>query len=255
MFSRKFVVSGLILLCIIVCGSFFWYQQHQKVTRESKTPTKQLTPQTQEDSTVQPESKNTPEHVVPADIPPLSDDAPNITSESEAMDVGAAQDASPLGAVSEAENDQEGRVSPLGLGPYPTEVPQELLRTVHCETVDNLWDRIAREAADDPEWALAEELAIRVRIKLWKQGVITRGSYRAKGHIVYPQIENVAYVEWAWKDGPDGKPQRYAADVYGPDIDEVRSYFDRGEVPPGWTVKSFEKDGIDAYEFLNLKRR
>ena len=70
-----------------------------------------------------------------------------------------------------------------------------------------------------------------------------------------PLSFNVAYVEWGFKEGPNGKSQRYAVRKKGPNIHKVSHYFDSGEVPPGWTVKSFEEGAIDPYKFLNLNKR
>ena len=162
----------------------------------------------------------------------------------------------PLAETPEAEDTKEVRVSVLGLGPYP-EVPDAFLASVGRETADDLWNWIERQVEEDgPDWAIPIELMTRVCIKLGKQGISANdGTFI--GEIFYPAIKNVAYVEWAWKDGPDRKPQRYATRIEGKrqDIEKVRHYFNRGEVPPGWTVKSFEEGGIDPYKFLNLKRR
>ncbi len=158
---------------------------------------------------------------------------------------------------SNIQKSQEVRSSLLGLGPYP-DVSDEVLEMLYFETVDDLWDKIESRVKEDEEWGLIHELMIRVRIKLWEQGIITRGAF-ATGNgwdiVVYPSIFNVAYVEWGFKEGPNGKSQRYAVRKKGPNIHKVSHYFDSGEVPPGWTVKSFEEGAIDPYKFLNLNKR
>ena len=37
-------------------------------------------------------------------------------------------------------------------------------------------------------------------------------------------------------------------------MNKVKHYFDRGSVPPGWEVKSYEEDALDPYVFLGLER-
>ena len=171
--------------------------------------------------------------------------------ETRATDDNGPEKVLPLTETPEAEDTKEVSVSVLGLGPYP-EVPDAFLASVGRETADDLSDWIERQAEKDGhEWATSLELMTRVCIKLGKQGISANDGTMMRG-IFYPTIKNVAYVEWAWKDGPDGKPQRYAARIERKrqDIEKVRHYFDRGEVPPGWTVKSFEEGALTPINFL-----
>ena len=137
------------------------------------------------------------------------------------------------------------RLSPFGLGIFP-EVPSDY-------PDPNVLERIER-AAHDPIGGKKLELLIRVRIKLWEQGTKTIGaSYAAGIDRIYPNIPNVAYVEWAYIDEPDGTRSRYAAVVSGGIGPEHEEYFDRGEVPPGVTVIPYDEAGIDPYTFLEFK--
>ena len=151
---------------------------------------------------------------------------------------------------------EEVRSSLLGFGPYPV-VSDDMLDMFFVDTVDDLWNLVESQIRKDKDTGLTWELMVRVRIKLWNQGVVTRGVHlKGEGDTfrMYPYIENMAYVEWASKIEPNGNSSRYAVRKEGPGIEEVSHYFDRGEVPPGWTVKSFEDGAIDPYKFLNLKR-
>lgn len=136
------------------------------------------------------------------------------------------------------------RVSPFGLGIFP-EIPTDY-------PDPTVWERI-ESAAHDPEGGKKLELLIRTRIKLWEQGTETIGaSYNDQTNLIYPNIPNVAYVEWAYIDEPDGTRSRYAAVVSGGIGPQYQEYFDRGEVPPGVTVRPYDEAGIDPYTFLDF---
>ena len=155
---------------------------------------------------------------------------------------------------------KNGRKSMLGLGPYP-QVSQAGLDMFFVATADDLWNGVEEVAKrKGSHLGLMEELKKRVRLKLLEQGIKTVGiSARSQNSDnrtirVYPLYPKVAYVRWKYKNDADGTPQRYAFNILGPaDMNKVKHYFDRGSVPPGWEVKSYEEDALDPYVFLGLE--
>ena len=167
-----------------------------------------------------------------------------------------------IGACQQASDENKNiRKSMLGLGPYP-KLSKEALDMFLVATADDLWNAVEQEAKQKGmHFGLMEELKKRVRIKLLEQGIRTVGiaarsqNYDNSTIRIYPLIPKVAYVQWKYKNDANGKRQRYAFKIIGPDnMNKLSHYFDHGRVPPGWQVKSYEEDAIDPYAFLGLNR-
>ncbi|MYF57030.1 hypothetical protein F4225_15065 [Candidatus Poribacteria bacterium] len=160
-----------------------------------------------------------------------------------------------------SDTNKNRRTSVLGLGPYP-KVSKGALDMFLVATADDLWDGVEEIAkSNGVHLGLMEEFKKRVRLKLFEQGIKTVGiSARSQNGDnstirIYPLYPKVAYVQWKYKNDANGKPQRYAFQIIAPgNKDKLRHYFDRGRVPLGWKVKSYEEDALDPYLFLGLER-
>ena len=133
-------------------------------------------------------------------------------------------------------------VSPHGFGPYP-EIPEGFGHVT--------WARRSRNS----------ELVMRVRIKLFSQGMDVRGATMEYGKI-YPTIKGILYVRWDIDD--DG--EKYICETLCTPEDGDRlsaiseAKFNRGEddslteadIPPDIKIVPYEEGGIDPYEFLGL---
>ena len=147
------------------------------------------------------------------------------------------------------------RTSPFGFGPYP-EVPDDY---PHRERVQ-VWDDATPE----------QELSVRVRIKLWKQGIRTEGvMFDTDNGLIYPTIPGVLYVQWqnAEEDDPEFAGRRYASLIMGdPNTSKkwqslylTKEGFERTDVNhnpevSGIKIYEYPDGGIDPYKFLDLPR-
>ncbi len=146
----------------------------------------------------------------------------------------------------------EANLSPFGFGAYP-EAP------VDYPFQDRLWDN------DTPE----HELLVRLRIKLWKQGIKTKGASYGENGLVYPTISGVIYVKWVTIEEGDPKlvGRRYPGRVMG-DGETAKKWFslyldkqrfERTDIKndpkvSGITVYELPDGGIDPYKFLDLPK-
>lgn len=132
-------------------------------------------------------------------------------------------------------------VSPFGFGPYP-EIPMDY-------PARPTWERKGYDTfSQDTQREL--ELLDRVLIKLWKQGARGyRGGSTDNGK-VYPHYKNTAYVRY----GTTGDGRQYIARYKGdPAIRISPEQMRRGELPTGIRVLDIDAEGIDPYQFLDLK--
>ena len=140
----------------------------------------------------------------------------------------------------------EVRVSPHGFGPYP-EIPPDYPR-------QDLWDY--------PDFITAEhELLLRVQVKLWKQGIQTKGGGMVNGRI-YPNIPGTVYVEWENCVRTDGTEERFASRMYGDphvgkilrDIINSKGELHESDIPKEINVIDSDDGGINPYQFLDIKK-
>lgn len=156
----------------------------------------------------------------------------------------------------------EFNVTPFGFGPYP-EVP------VDYPYQERLWDNATP----------GHELLVRVRVKLWKQGIKTVGAMFDKNGLVYVTLPGVLYVQWRYVEEGDTKyvGRRYAGRLFGhgETAEKWKSlYFtdrmyERTDITPdeidesgtkvyvypnGTKVYEYPDGGIDPYEFLGLTK-
>ena len=147
----------------------------------------------------------------------------------------------------------DSQTSPFGFGPYP-EVPADF------PYQERLWNN------DTPE----QELLVRVRIELWKQGTETTGAgFDTNSGLIYPTIPGVLYVRWqnTEDDDPEYAGRRYASLIMGdPDTSDKwgSSYLVDSMFEPihgmsdiealGIRVYEYPDGGLDPYKFLDLPR-
>ncbi len=147
----------------------------------------------------------------------------------------------------------DASTSPYGFGAYP-EVPADFPFQEH------LWDNDT----------LVQELLVRVRIKLWKQGIQTTGAgFDPNNGLIYPSISGVLYVKWqnTEDDDPEYPGQRYASLFFGdPDtckewestylVDRMYEPIDKISDIEELGIKVFEypDGGLDPYKYLDLPR-
>lgn len=246
--------------CVLVVGGSLLYSWHGQRTTESKLAQhdaflQQLKKQNKTRTTVDTGDTSTVDNDLSAsqqgtitETSPISIEKTDVAEGSSktrgnegslAIDTDIPLEGSPQEAAIAA------RLSPFGLGIFP-EIPPDYPDS-------NVWERIEK-ATHDPTGGKKLELLIRVRIQLWEQGTETVGaSYDDATGLIYPNIPNVAYVQWDYIDEPDGTRSRYAAFVLGGISPAVEEYFDRGEIPPGVTVIPYDEAGIDPYTFLEFK--
>ncbi len=152
--------------------------------------------------------------------------------------------------------------SPFGFGPYP-KVPVDYPYREEVQTWDDSTPR--------------HELLVRVRIKLWEQGIQTEGAMFDSNGLIYVSIPGVLYVKWVY--GVPGAPKyygrQYAGRIFGngetakewkssylTDRRFVRTDITPEEIdvsgtkvyvyPNGTKVYEYPDGGIDPYEFLGL---
>ena len=118
-----------------------------------------------------------------------------------------------------------------------------------------IWLRSEAEREQIPPEQLEERILLNMAmVKLWNEGdhsftgaVISNGNF-------YPLYPDVAYVEWAQYEEPDGTIYRYASNVLtsGPnDSSKIMDQLTNGEVPPRIRIVDYKSAGIDPYEFLS----
>ena len=247
--SRWF--QGGFAFFVLVVGSSLLYSWHVQRTTEAEFARhdrfrqglqNQTETRTAEEVNVLTENEtpglvNTPDETTDT---PMSDETGALPNETELLDIADAF--LPDDFVSEEEAPaEEVAVSPFGFGPYP-EVPEDY-------PTRPSWERSRYDTfSQDTQRSL--ELLGRVLIKLWKQG--ERGfqggtTYNGK---VYPHYKNTAYVRY----GTTASGRRYIARYKGdPSIRISPEQLRKGELPAYIRVLDIDSEGIDPYQFLDLK--
>ena len=156
----------------------------------------------------------------PEDSPLVSHPQPNykespvVESSSDSLtteEVGVDSDSDETDTTNE-------RVSPFGFGPYP-EVPDGYPIPVkwHWQwSEEQLTQMEEASIAGIDELLKQHELMTRVGIKLWNEGHRFTGlSSSDQTGLIYPNYENVIYVEWREITDRDGTVRRYPSDIIG----------------------------------------
>ena len=241
--SSKLVIAGLTCCLLLVAGSLLYRSHVVSSIRKDEARTQQFLQQLENrDGPRAPQWETTGGGVEkPAAASIATDDdaesVPDIsvplpTEKAARVDTAAAPEA----PVAD-EKTTDVPVSPYGFGPYP-ELPEGW-------PADQIWPRSSPE----------HELMMRVEIKLAHQGLDVMGSIMENG-LVYPTISDTVYIEWA-----KNARRQYIRDMAGdPDAcDRIRAIedergirFTAADIPSDIKVLSFQEDGIDPYEFLDL---
>ena len=154
--------------------------------------------------------------------------------------------------VSEEEaSAEEVAVSPFGFGPYP-EVPADF-----PEAIQVPWDWSQDLRHKFQELLPNFELMTRVLIKLWNEGDHGLTGGIIKNGTVYPQYPNTVYIHRTenFEEVTDGFIEGSTFEHYaGPDVsNQTIEMIRNGENPPGIRILDMDTDGINVYNFLNIK--
>ena len=240
--SSKLVIAGLISCVLLIAGSLLYRSHVVSSIRKDEARTHRFLQQLENrDGPRAPQQETTGGVEKPAAAPIATDaDAESVpdvsvplpTEKAARVDTAAAPE-----ATGAEEDTADIAVSPYGFGPYP-ELPEGW-------PADQIWPRSSPE----------HELMMRVEIKLAHQGLDVTGSIMENG-LVYPTISDTVYIEWAknarrqYIRGMAGDPD--ACDRIQAIEDERGVRFTAADIPSDIKVLSFQEDGIDPYEFLDL---
>ena len=237
----KWIIGAIAFLIIIAGACVLWYRYDTAPYRQEAADAKQLLRQSEieksEKSKVVKRAADAPtESRMPtAEKPRTKRGEPAATKDNAPGETQNVAIETPL-----SENTELVRASPHGFGPYP-EVPPDYSGTA-------AWDLYT-----DPE----DELLVRVRIKLWQQGIKADGVTYERNGLIYPIIKGVRYVEWDVKEYPDGSTKRYVSSSTGHPDDSFGvgdgTVFE-SDIPGHLTIYTYPDGGIDPYQFLDLPK-
>ena len=241
--SSKLVIAGLTCCLLLVAGSLLYRSHVVSSIRKDEARTHRFLQQLESSDrprAPQQETTTDAQEEQAAALVATDDDAASVpdisvplpTEKAARMDTAAAPEAT----VAD-EKTTDVPVSPYGFGPYP-ELPAGW-------PADQIWPRISAD----------HELMMRVEIKLAHQGLDVMGSIMENG-LVYPTISDTVYIKWdknarrQYIRGMAGDPD--ACDRIRAIEDERGVRFTEADIPSDIKVLSFQEDGIDPYEFLDL---
>ena len=266
--SGRVVLAALVFFVVVVVGSQLYSWHIRRTTqaewaasdalkhhRESQNET-HTTQNTVDTSTVDFERSRT---ALETDTTqPMFDDTDvsPIDKTSEVLDLSDAF--LPDDFVSEAEIAEDVPVSPFGFGPYP-EVPEGF-----PENLMPVWTWSEERQQEQLEGLENFELMGRVLIKLWNQGGrdfvgVTRSDSNGK---VYPLYKDLVYVD-RWTELPvkGGRVALFPAGQLSGNLSagaeemlSIETFVESGgQLPPEIQFVDFETEGINPYDYLNLK--
>lgn len=202
---NKWIIGAIALLIIIAGACYFWYQHDTAPDRKAAAETtelarqRELTQKADTKSEMEQAADVSVEGSTPTAEKPVTETPSEVGNNTESGDTKAKM-------LTETAEAKDVPVSPHGFGPYP-EVPADYSGTA-------AWDLYT-----DPE----DELLVRVRIKLWQQGIKADGVTYERNGLIYPIIKGVRYVEWDTIEYPDGSTKRYVSSSTGhPDDNFMR---------------------------------
>ena len=263
--SRLVVV--VTLFSVLFIGGLYLIGRHIFTTDVAKNTV------TEKRVTVKSEGKSTaPSHIThtqPNYEASSVEEIPSDGSETETVVESSSDSLTTQAADGDSKGDEvhtaNERVSPFGFGPYP-EVPAGYPIPVKWHWQWSEEQLAQMEKASEKmikmrgisftERLKEHELMTRVGIKLWNEGHRFIGlSSSDQTGLIYPNYEDVIYVEWREVTGQDGTVRRYPVHIKGSAGGALSPAQRSGREPlPDWIkVKSME-DGIEPYEFLGLNR-
>ncbi len=237
----KWIIGAIALLIIIAGACVLWYRYDTASDRKAAADALKLLRQQEATQKADTESEVEQAADVSVEGSTLTTEKPinEMTAEVENSTEAETQQPSEMSAKEAAAKDVP--VSPHGFGPYP-EIPADYSGTA------------AWHLYTDPE----DELLVRVRIKLWQQGIKAEGVTYKRNGLIYPIIKGVRYVEWDTKEYPDGSSERYVSRSTGHPDDSFRREDGRpvfeSDIPGHLTIYTYPDGGIDPYQFLDLPK-
>lgn len=232
----KWFVGGCIFLIVFGIGCYFWsvrefapYKQQEAETQRlleasQKEDLNHTTEQGVDSTSIQSIKSNGDESIVETESEVEKNPALSETQETSVENAQALDGAKTI------------HVSPYGFGPYP-EIPEGA-------PVNPFTGFESR----------SKEMLKRVVIKKWNEGARFRGASIGNG-IVYIHYPNTIYVQYGKpvenQDGSVTIPITRARGANSAFISQQQMR--TGEVPAGLNVLEIDKDGVDAYEYLNQR--
>ncbi len=243
--TNKWVLGGIGFLIVFAVACVLWYQHDTADERKAAAEAEELLHQSEAAKKVY-DTNSVAEQTM--DIVPAESETPTaekaiteVTAEAESNMEAAEQQ------QSETLTDAKVSVSPNGFGPYP-EIPEEMGIPKDKENV--FWENMSKIPH--------QELLVRVRVKLYQQGIQAEGATYKRSGLIYPIIKGVRYVEWDTREYPDGSVERYVARSTGhPDDgfrDITKGIILESDIPSHFKIYTYPDGGIDPYVFLNLSK-
>lgn len=244
--SSRGLIVGIVFFVVCVGGSllYSWHVRRNSAAEMARTD------QSLQQLRNKKETRTTQGTTVPTDAELLKhtetsmeidDIVPQMSEETEVLPVLDDLADAFLPNDTQVEDEEESAdvpVSPHGFGAYP-EVPVD-----YPKEMTPTW------ITENGHQSRNHELIDRVLIKLWNQGDKNiSGGYRSnKTGRIYPLYPNTVYVRYKEIVAPDGTAHRFIGSNRG-----TVTLGPSGEVPPGVTVLDLDKEGVDPYDFLDLK--
>ncbi len=255
--TNRWFLGGCGFLIVFAFGCYLWYQHELSPYKQQATETHQQLEAFRND-----DKDSRVEKTADADS---SEESTSITTEktigettNTVVDENASSgktDSNLTRQTQETEPVDELRISRFGFGPYP-EVPEDF-------PYPAVWD-VPYTGPYDERAQIQDELLCRVGIKLWTQGIKSFGGVFGDDGLVYPNLKNTVYVEWAYRGAFNNLryPKRIRGDPSAGrrirDISfekrERRESFTDADIPSDIIVIPFEEGGIDPYTFLDLPK-
>ena len=186
-FTNKWIIGAAFGLLIVAAGCYWYYQHTTAADKQAAEQTDKLLQQWEADKAKPPTTADKKSTQSPAEGTTSTAEKPitEITPDTDKTELSQAQTDSDTQTAETA----EVRVSPFGFGPYP-EVPADF-------PYPAVWD-VPYTGPYDESAQRQDELLCRVAIKLWTQGIVSYGGVMGEDGLVYPNLKDTVYVEWAY---------------------------------------------------------
>ena len=248
--TNKWIIGAVLLLIIIACGCYVWYQyellpyKHEPSKTLKYTPQLENTKKAKTDSRAKVKIDQTAQGATPNAAEPMPNAAKPV-NEIIPNPENAAQSEThePVTTHAAQADDADKRVSPYGFGPFP-KIPA------------------GYPGGEDPnfwtyDWDKNGELVHRVLMKLWNEGTQAIGATISNG-LVYPNYPHTLIIEWKTQQTPFGT-RKVARSIQGsPETETFLQNHDgplyESDIPSDIKVIEHKEAGIDPYEFLDLPR-
>ncbi len=253
--TNKWFIGAIALLIIIAGACYLWYRYDTAPYRQEAAESAKLL--RQREATQKAETENAEKQA--ADVTPAESTTPtaekSINGSTAEVENNTEADKQQSDTPAETQAAADVHTSLYGLGAYP-EIPKGFY-------------------SQDPEvvfggGSIEFELMARVRIELFKRGIITTSvTMSDQTGLVYPIVEGEVYVSWGYGNFPGIGEQRYAVEISGSrkTMSRIRNNVRNRESPlpveirqiteldiPQDVVVKTVQEGIEPYKFLSLKQ-